>query len=55
MSEYGYHEGLHDSHGQLVRAYERLLALYPDEDESNRRAFLAHLRALDLVTGGYAR
>ena len=50
-SEYGFHDGLHQSHRTLVRLYVRLLVLFPDEDGQHRRAFLAQVRALDLVPG----
>lgn len=51
-SEYGFHDGLHQSHLGFVRLYVRLLALFPDEDAHNRRAFLHEVRSLDLVGGG---
>jgi hypothetical protein len=51
-SEFGYHEGLHRSQRALFQAYERALALFPDEDESTRHALQAELRALDLLWRG---
>lgn len=47
-SEFGYHEGLHRSRRERLRAYERALALFPDEDAATRRAFFDELGALDL-------
>jgi hypothetical protein len=52
-SEFGYHEGLHRSQRVLFQAYERTLALFPDEDETTRRALQAELRALDLLWRGH--
>ena len=54
-SEYGYHEGLHRSHRALLRTFERLLALFPDVDAWNRRAFFDHLGRLDLLGSGLGR
>ncbi|MEN8183464.1 MAG: hypothetical protein ABFS46_13115 [Myxococcota bacterium] len=54
-SEYGYHEGLHDSQRRLLEVYGRLLALFPREGEGNRRAFHEQLCALDLACGGAGR
>lgn len=51
-SEFGYHAGLHRSQRSLFQAYERALALFPDEDESTRHALQAELRALDLLWRG---
>ncbi len=47
--EFGYHEGLHRSHRQLLQAYGELLGLYGKEDARIRRAFYDHLCALDLL------
>ncbi len=48
-SEFGFHHGLHATHRALLRAFERLVALFPDEDEQTLRAFQQELGALDLT------
>jgi hypothetical protein len=45
-SEYGFHDGLHQSRRKLLQAYAELHALYPDASEQAHRAFHDHLRAL---------
>lgn len=47
--EYAYHEGLHRSHRLILKAFAELRALFPNIGESAHRAFLDHLRAMDLV------
>ena len=46
--EYAYHEGLHRSHRLILKAYAELRALFPEIGESSHRAFLDHLRGMDL-------
>jgi hypothetical protein len=46
--ENAYHEGLHRSHRIVLKAYAELHALFPEIGESSQRAFLDHLRAMDL-------
>ena len=45
--EYAYHEGLHRSHRLLLKTFAELRALYPDERDSNHRAFHDLLLAVD--------
>ena len=47
-NEYAYHEGLHRSHRLILKAYAELRALFPEIGESSQRAFLDHLRGMDL-------
>jgi len=47
-NEYAYHEGLHRSHRLILKAYAELRALFPEIGESSHRAFLDHLRGMDL-------
>jgi hypothetical protein len=46
--ENAYHEGLHRSHRIVLKVYAELHALFPEIGESSRRAFLDHLRGMDL-------
>ncbi|HEB89122.1 MAG TPA: hypothetical protein ENI85_06085 [Deltaproteobacteria bacterium] len=45
--EFAYHEGLHRSHRMLLKAHAELLALFPEIDGTNQRAFQDHLDAMD--------
>ncbi|MEN8160640.1 MAG: hypothetical protein ABFS41_11275 [Myxococcota bacterium] len=46
--EYAYHEGLHRSQRQLLKAYAELRALFPDAGAAAHAAFRTHLRAVNI-------
>ncbi|MBT5659930.1 MAG: hypothetical protein HOI33_08270 [Rhodospirillaceae bacterium] len=43
------HSLVRGSHGKLIQAYEKLMALYPQATKNNKEAFFDHLCALDFI------